>query len=103
LGQCSYASPCIIGTLIPEHRRDEFDNFNDELRTPDGYMMDSQPIISELVAQDLVAFADQTQVVLATTLQAAFDNPERGAKSFAAALEELNQALGLNLKVPADA
>lgn len=25
MGQCSYSAPCIIGTLVPERKRDELD------------------------------------------------------------------------------
>ena len=95
LGQCLYSAPCIIGTLIPEHQREKFDNLNGELE-----YIDDLPMISELVAQDLIEFPDDVQAGLAKTLQLAFDNKEYGQSRFAAAIEEVNRVLGLNLKVP---
>lgn len=103
IGQCKYAAPCIIGTLMPEDVRERFDNTDENglmagLVGASGYQLDQNPVIGELVSQDLVEFPDDRQRDLASELQMAFDND--GIIRFRDAVNKVNRAYDLNLVVP---
>lgn len=66
LGACSYAAPCIIGTLIPEDQREHMDLARDPKA---GAFL----TIDELVKQGLIQFPDAIQERAARRLQEAFD------------------------------
>lgn len=71
MGKCSYASPCIIGSLIPVEHREAFDNRNRELKEH-GIL--SQPTVGILAHAKLIEFADPEQQDAAAELQEYFDN-----------------------------
>ena len=78
MGKCRYATPCIIGTLIPPEERLFFDNFDDTS-------------IDHLVRAGRVQFPPG-QMPLAVKLQLAFDDPEYG--EFDKTLAEVRAKLG---------
>ena len=57
---CRYASPCIIGTMVPEDIRDGLDNHDD-------------PGIVSLIYKGLIEFPTKEQEVDAGKLQRLFD------------------------------
>lgn len=61
--QCRYAAPCIIGTLIPEDRREDLD---------DGELTQGNSSIGVLISEQLVSISDG-QDYDARHMQTAFD------------------------------
>lgn len=72
LGACHYASPCIIGTLIPVEHRERLDNHGEF----------GSPMINQLVKEGVVEFADERQARIAANMQTRFDNPGDFSKKF---------------------
>jgi hypothetical protein len=62
MGECTYASPCIIGTLIPKGMRENLDR---------AYI--GQPNVSQLVDMGLIQFPNEEQAKDAREIQEAFD------------------------------
>ena len=61
MGECKYAAPCIIGTLIPVEMRAGLDGYD-------------PPNIATLIQKGRFDFPDDAQRKLAFNLQAAFDS-----------------------------
>jgi hypothetical protein len=80
LGACRYASPCIIGTLIPEDQRADLDKKGEH----------GNPTVRELIREGLLELPDG-QFNVAVRLQSAFDNGE--AQDFQDAWDEMQKAL----------
>lgn len=89
---CTYQGPCIIGTLIPKEKRAAVD---ESAEWWDGHIGSDN--VDILVTRRVLAFPDNQQVTLASDLQAAFDVGD--VAKFQDAITNINQTLGLNLKV----
>lgn len=69
MGMCSYAAPCIIGTLLPVENRERLDNYEELEAAFDGL---GGTGIDDLIKSGIITIPDG-QYDLACALQAAFD------------------------------
>jgi len=72
-GSCRYASPCIIGALIPEDMREPLDQ-GDISEVFGRKSLDPQSAINTLSKKKIVEFPSAAQTREAQRIQFAFDN-----------------------------
>lgn len=72
MGDCTYSSPCIIGTLLTASQRELFDQF-DPVNQTFGDAGDESAPVYNLVNLNKIQFPNEEQTSLASDLQGAFD------------------------------